>query len=205
MQIIFPNPYGYKLPKEYRVRVLQKQYQFSDAYADFLLTQNGFLFDSLVECPDRAKFIVPSAHDPEHYSDLRVLYGFDSGDEYYDLEDCIESLSIFQTAFFPIGSGYGGNDYVEVLHGKFKGYIGSLDHEMYAGNSGIDDFLEDMGLEGFPDMTRDEQTDALADPELGLLWLHASSMTEFVQDCIYCDDGFRGFARDAKSVTKNDA
>ena len=41
-RIQFPNPYGYPLPSAERVRELQHSYGFSDEFAEYLLTQNGF-------------------------------------------------------------------------------------------------------------------------------------------------------------------
>ena len=102
--------------------------------------------------------------------------------------------------FFPIGVGYGGYDYVEVLAGKYKGYIGSLDHDMYAGSEDLDEFIDNMELEGYQDAALDEQANILADPDLGLMWFHATSMKEFVDECIHCDENGTGFARDADSV-----
>ena len=204
MKITFPNPAGYKLPNKTSVLAFQKQYGFSDQYAAFLLTQNGFSFKPYDENTDvrsaYANYSVPSDDDSEGSSDLSVLYGFDSGDKYYDLADNQEGLDIFKGVFFPIGVGYGGNDYVEVLAGKYKGYIGSLDHDMYAGSEDLDEFIDNMELEGYQDATLDEQANMLADPDLGLMWFHATSMKEFLAECIHCDENGTGFARDADSV-----
>ena len=91
MKITFPNLAGYKLPNKTSVLAFQKQYGFSDQYAAFLLTQNGFSFKPYDENTDvrsaYASFSVASDDDSEVSSDLSVLYGFDSGDEYYDLAE----------------------------------------------------------------------------------------------------------------------
>lgn len=204
MKITFPNPAGCKLPSKTRVLAYQNEQGFSDQYADFLLTQNGFSFkpydkDTDVRL-DYAAYSEASDNDSEGHSDLSVLYGFDSGDEYYDLEDNQQGLDLFKSVFFPIGVGYGGNDYVEVLAGKYKGYIGSLDHDMYAGSDDLDDFIDNMELEGYQDAPLDEQANMLTDPDLGLMWFHATSMKEFAAECIHCDENGNGFARDADSV-----
>lgn len=204
MKINFPNPDGYKLPTKARVLAYQKEHGFSNDYADFLLTQNGFSFKSYDEDTDvrtaYAEYSSESDNNSETHSDLSVLYGFDSGDEYYDLADNQQGLDIFKGVFFPIGVGYGGNDYVEVLAGKYKGYIGSLDHDMYAGSNDLDEFIDNMELEGYQDAPLDQQADMLADPELGLMWFHATSMKEFAADCVHYDVNGNGFARDADSV-----
>jgi hypothetical protein len=209
MKIIFPNPAGFKLPTKASVLAYQKQQGFSDQYADFLITQNGFSFkpydansDVLAEY---AKYSSKSDNNSEGHSDLSALYGFESGDEYYDLVDNQQGLDIFKGVFFLIGVGYGGNDYVEVLAGKYKGYIGSLDHDMYAGAEDLDEFIDNMELDGYQDAPLDEQANMLADPDLGLLWLHAKSMKEFVADCIHCDENGTGFARDADSIADLDS
>lgn len=204
MQIIFPNPDGYKLPTKASVLAYQKLQGFSDDYANFLITQNGFSFKSYDEDTDvrtaYAEYSSESDNNSETHSDLSVLYGFDSGDEYYDLADNQEGLDIFKGVFFPIGVGYGGNDYVEVLAGKYKGYIGSLDHDMYAGSDDLDEFIDNMELDGYRDAALDEQANMLADPDLGLMWFHATSMKEFAADCVHYDVNGNGFARDADSV-----
>ena len=204
MKINFPNPLGFKLPIKASVWAYQKLYGFSNQYAEFLLTQNGFSFKSYDEDSDvraaYAGFSEASDNNSEGYSDLSVLYGLDSGDEYYDLEDNQPDFEIFKGVFFLIGIGYGGNAYVEVLAGKYKGYIGSLDHDMYAGSDNLDEFIDNMELEGYQKAALDEQADMLADPDLGLMWFHARSLKEFVAECIHCDEQGTGFARDADSV-----
>lgn len=204
MKINFPNPAGYKLPTQARVLAYQMEQGFSAQYAAFLLTQNGFSFKPYDENTDvrsaYACFSVPSDDDSEGSSDLSVLFGFDSGDKYNDLEINQRDFDIFKGVFFLIGIGYGGNAYVEVSAGKYKGYIGSLDHDMYAGSEDLDEFIDDMELEGYQDAPRDEQANMLADPDLGLMWFHAKSMKEFVTECIHCDENGNGFARDADSV-----
>lgn len=204
MKINFPNSLGFKLPTQASVLAYQKLYGFSNQYADFLLTQNGFSFKSYDEHSDVRKvyagFSEVSDDDSEGNSDLSVLYGFDSGDEYYDLEDNQQGLEIFKGVFFPIGVGYGGNDYVEVLAGKYKGYIGSLDHDLYAGSEDLDEFIDHMELEGYQDAPLDEQANILTDPDLGLMWFHATSMKEFSAKCVHYDENGNGFARDADSV-----
>jgi hypothetical protein len=204
MQVLFPNPYGFKLPQKNHIPALQKLYGFSNDYAEFLRLQNGFLFDKLEESVGNKKYLSASLDDAEHCSDLRVLYGFESGDDYYDLLDNLENLIMFQSVFFPIGVGYGGNDYVEILAGEFKGFIASLDHEMYASSSSIEDFVDEMNLKGFHDFSVDEKADVLVDEQLGLVWLHAISMAEFTECCIRCDQQFRGFVSDAASLDRVD-
>lgn len=192
MKVIFPNPYGYKLPKKDRIEFLKKSSGFSGEYAQFLAVQNGFSFDKVEEDSESRKYLEESEESSEGHVDLRVLYGLDSGDQYYDLEGNLEHF-IFNGIFLPIGVDYGGNALVEVLAGKFKGYIASLDHEMHAGNSSIEEFIEDFELDGFDDMSVDEKANALTDEDLGLTWILASSINEFTELCVHCDDDFRGF------------
>ena len=203
MQVIFPNPYGFKLPEMARIQAMQKQYAFSNEYANFLQIQNGFSFDSLENCSDDERHLSVGEEVSDGNSDLRVLYGLDSDDPYYELTDACEEFSLFQGLFFPIGVGYGGNDYVEILAGRFKGYIASLDHDMYACCDSIEDYIKDMELDGFQDLSLDEKANVLADDELGLVWFHAGSMKEFTDSCIYCDDGYSGFVRDAESLQES--
>ena len=204
MKIIFPNPAGFKLPTKANVLAYQKLQGFSDEYVEFLITQNGFSFKPYDEnndvCAEYAKYSAESDNNSEPYSDLSVLYGFESGDEYYDLEDNQQDFEIFKGVFFLIGIGYGGNAYVEVLAGKYKGYIGSLDHDLYAGSEDLDEFIDNMELEGYQTAPRDEQANMLTDPDLGLMWFHATSMKEFAAKCVHYDENGNGFAHDADSV-----
>lgn len=45
MKVLFPNPFGRRPAPEQAIRALQHRIGFSDAYADFLQTQNGFVVD----------------------------------------------------------------------------------------------------------------------------------------------------------------
>jgi hypothetical protein len=204
MKVLFPNPYGYKLPEKNRVASFNKSFCFSDEYAEFLVTQNGFSVKKLEEDSENEKYLKNSEEDSEGHADLRVLYGFDSGSQYYDLEDNLKSF-IFNGIFFPIGVDYGGNDLVEILAGKYKGYIASLDHEMYASSSSVEEFIEEFELDGFHDMSIDEKADVLADEELGLAWFFAKSINDFVELCIHCDNDFSGFVVEAIETESDDA
>jgi hypothetical protein len=86
------------------------------------------------------------------------------------------------------------------LAGKYKGYIGSLDHDLYAGSEDLGEFIENRELEGYKTAPLDEQANMLADPDLGLMWFHATSMKEFTAKCVHYDENGNGFARDADSV-----
>ncbi len=198
MRIRFPNPYGYARISEARAKELQACYGFSDAYRKFLVTQNGLLLDAL-ECANGDYLARDDAH-AQGCSDLRVLYGLDSDDEEYELEDHLDDAEIFGGCFFPIGEGYGGNTYVEVLRGSRRGWIASLDRGMYVSCEDLQSFVEEMELEGFDEASPDERADLLTDPEFGLAWFHATSMTEFVERCVHCDTHLRGFVRDALSM-----
>lgn len=202
MKIVFPNPYGYKLPEKNLVDTLQEEFKFSDEYAHFLLTQNGFSFHKLENDHNNENYLEKSENTSENRADLRVIYGLDSGDEHYELKDNLNRF-IFKEAFFPIGVDYGGNELVEILAGKFKGYIVSLDHEMYASSSSIEEFSEEFELDGFNNQTADEKANSLADEELGLAWHFSPSINEFTKLCVHCDDDFSGFI--VESISDNNA
>ncbi len=195
MQVLFPNGFGHPLPRQDEVLDLQDRHGFSEDYAEFLLRQNGLSFVRMAEAPDAAEYLAESDDEAQGHSDLSDLLGLGSDLPFDDLEARIEEF-IFRDLLFPIGSGYGGNDYVEVLAGKYKGFVASLDHEMYAGNASLEDFLEEFEIDA-SDLDRDGLADALCDPDLGLAWFHANSVRQFVSECVYCDDEFSGFARDA--------
>jgi hypothetical protein len=192
MKVVFPNSYGHKLPQKSRVDALQKEFRFSDEYASFLMTQNGFSFDKLESDENKGACLEKSENTSENHADLRVIYGLDSGDEHYELQDNLKFF-IFKEVFFSIGIDYGGNELIEILAGKFKGYIASLDHEMYASSSSIEEFIEEFELDGFDDMTIDEKADALADEDMGLAWLFSPSIDDFMKSCVHCNNDFSGF------------
>src|SRR5256885_7219377 len=66
MQVRFPNPFGLALPDAQAVREYQAAQGFSDAYAQFLITQNGLDFDRLEAAPDREDY-----RSEEHTSELQ--------------------------------------------------------------------------------------------------------------------------------------
>ncbi len=194
MRVVFPNPYGYKLPQRPEVDALQHKYGFSDQYAQFLLSQNGLSFDAIdAQSSAHGKYLVDDERTSDHRPDLRYLYGLNSGKDYADLAQQNEQYAIFSGHLMVIGSGYGGDEYVEVLKGRFRGCIGSLDHDMYASCDSVEQFAEEMGIAGFTDLSADEQADRLLAPELGLIWFHAGSFAEFAADGVHCDDSRSGY------------
>lgn len=200
MKVIFPNPAGYKLPTKASVLAYQKQQGFSDQYAEFLITQNGFSFNKLEKNTENAKFISESSISHAVCFDVKRFFGYCIDQEKNDLVDFQENIDIFKGIFFIIGIGCGGDAFVEVLAGKYKGYIGSLDHGLYITCDSLDEFVDRMGLVGFQDASLTKQADIICDNDCGVIWLHAASIQEFVADCIHCDDEFNGFVRDADSV-----
>ena len=191
MKVVFPNPFGNAPVPPERVAELQRRLLFSAEYAEFLATQNGFIFDDLRDSDCRDAYLAEPDLEPTGSPDIRVLYNADARDPYYDLED--NAASIFSEIFLPIGAGYGGDEYVEVLAGENKGRIASLDHEMYAGCEQLDDLLEEFDLSHLTDSSRAKQADALADSDLGLMWFHADSFRDFLSDGIHCDARYAGF------------
>lgn len=111
--------------------------------------------------------------------------------------------NLFAAHFMVIGHDPGGNPFVEVLHGAFKGRIGSLDHELFAGCEDLEQFLEEMELSGFSAASVDEQTDMLCDEDQGLIWFHASSMDSFLQQCVFCDEDGSGFVVDEPGLDED--
>lgn len=54
MQVLFPNPFGSTPATAQEIQALQAHIGFSDAYADFLRTQNGFSVMAMEEAQDVA-------------------------------------------------------------------------------------------------------------------------------------------------------
>lgn len=194
MRLLFPNPWGFAPPESRAVEEMRARFGFSQAYADFLLTQNGVLFDEVDIGVDR--YLAPSDAAPDERPDIRALYGLDSGSEHYELRDGLDDW-MFLSWLFPIGADYGGNVYVEVLHGSRQGFVASLDHEMFLGNASLEDYLDDAGLDDFFDFGADVQSDFLTSPDTGLAWLHATNFKEFTDSCLHVSKGRGGFVVDS--------
>lgn len=195
----FPNAFGLTLPQRADAVAAQQRYGFSDALRDFLLTQNGFDFEAEANpTPAQAPDWPPRPDaDPDGCAELRYLYGLNAAAEYLDLDSNAQGHALFAGVFMPMGVDYGGNLIVEVLAGSRKGWIGSLDHEMFASSDDLDDLAEQLELDCAGDSSPDEKAEALCDDDLGLVWWHASSLTQFLAQCVYLDDSGSGFVVDA--------
>lgn len=200
MQILFPNPFGAQPAPEKDIQSLQAHIGFSESYADFLRTQNGFSMLTMEESADISAHIRPSpVQSEERYANLRVLNSFAAQDPYYDLES-EQAEFLLADWFLNIGSDPAGNPFVEVLHGRHKGKIGSLDHDLFAGAENRQEFLDEMELGHIAALSLAEQADALCDDSLGLIWFHARDMSAFTAHCIYCDETFWGFVVDEPGI-----
>ncbi len=197
MQILFPNAFGQTLPQEDEVLDLQERHGFSDEYAEFLFRQNGFSFDALADSSEAEDCLADGEDDSEGASDLRLLFGLGSDTPFDDLNTQVEEF-MFRGLFFPIGVGYGGNPYVEVLTGKYQGFIASLDHELFAGNVSFEEFLDEFDIDA--GLEREDMVDALCAPDLGLAWFHARNVQQFLSECIFCDEALTGFVMDADDL-----
>ncbi len=197
MKVLFPNPFGRRPASEQAIRALQQRIGFSDAYADFLRTQNGFVLYDMERAGDIAPYMQQSvAVTSESCANFRVLNSFGASDPHYDLET-LQAENLLADWFLVIGSDPAGNPFVEVLHGQHKGQIASLDHDFFAGKLDRQEFLEDMDLAHLASRSQDEQADALCEKALGLVWFHARSMRSFLAHCIHCEgDDFWGFVVD---------
>src|SRR2546427_9030906 len=71
MQVRFPNPFGLALPDAQAVREYQAAQGFSDAYAQFLITQNGLDFDRLEAAPDREDYLQADDETGDNHAWLR--------------------------------------------------------------------------------------------------------------------------------------
>jgi len=197
MKLLFPNPWGFARAAQSEIEKLRKEHGFSQAYADFLCGQNGVAFDKVKT--DDKEYFAPSDADSDGNAEIRRLYGLDSGEKYCELRDAIKDW-MFLPWFFPVGVDYGGNVFVEILHGKSRGFVASLDHEYFLGSSSLEEFLEDFKIEKFFEKSQDEQCDLLTSEKIGLAWMHATSFAEFTGSCLHInEDGF-GFVVDAATV-----
>ena len=204
MQVLFPNPFGAAPAPEKDIQALQAHIGFSDAYADFLRTQNGFSLWTMENAADIQPYAQPSPlQSEEKYANFRALNSFAAQDPHYDPHYDLEAEQadfLLADWFLNIGSDPAGNPFVEVLHGQHKGKIGSLDHDLFAGAEDLPEFLENMALSHIAPLSLAEQADALCDPEQGLIWFHARDMRAFTTHCLYCDDSFWGFVVDEPGI-----
>jgi hypothetical protein len=123
---------------------------------------------------------------PDHVPHLRALFGLDTAPEYYELRNNIQQFGDYVQLYLPIGVDYGGNHYAEVRAGKYKGWVGGLDHE-YMGD-GLEEFVVHLGLKSFSVSSESEQADLITDHPVGLVWLHATSFQEFIGFSLRYDD-----------------
>jgi hypothetical protein len=202
MQVRFPNPFGLALPDAQAVREYQAAQGFSDAYAQFLITQNGLDFDRLEAAPDRDDYLLVDDASDGNHAYLRNLHHFRADSEHFDVEEH-QRENLFAAHFMVIGHDPGGNPFVEVLHGAFKGRIGSLDHDLFAGCEDLEQFLEEMERDGFADADVAVQADMLCDEDLGLIWFHATSLDSFVQQCVFCDEEYSGYVVDEPGLEED--
>ena len=202
MQVLFPNPFGSTPASVQEIQALQAHIGFSDAYADFLRTQNGFSVMAMEEAQDVAPNVRPGEAHNDTHANLRVLNSYSAQDPYYDLES-LQAENLLADWFLEIGSDPAGNPFVEVLHGQHQGKIASLDHDLFAAAQDLPEFLADMELSHIAALSLSEQADALCDASQGLAWFHAKSMRSFVTQCIHCtqaDGDFWGFVVDEPGI-----
>lgn len=191
-KIKYPNPYGKAQPSKETVFDLQKQYHFSEQYADFLLTQNGIDFDN-----DLSNKYLNSIEVDEDYVhpcfDLRYLYGVSSDSEFTDLLGRNED-NYFLPYFFMIGRGYDGSAYAEVCFGEKKGTIIFLDAEVYMGSENIDVLLDNLDVDEDQrsHLAPQEIADLLLDPDLGLTTIMSDSISSFLNEMLGYSEYGRG-------------
>ena len=197
MQVMFPNPFGGgPLPSAQAVQDLQSQHGFSDALAQFYLRQNGFNSQAMDADPEAAQaFLRGGEADPPGAADLARLFALNADKAHMDLGAALAS-NLFAGLCFPIGKSFGGDLYVEILCGRYQGFIASLDHELYLGIPSLDEVLDELVLD-VQGMSRDQVMDTLCDPDSDLVWFHARDMQQFLNDCVFWDENGNCFVRDA--------
>lgn len=184
-----PNPFGATPVADEAVVALQRKYGFSSDYASFLRTPNGFSPHALEDSGQRERYVVADARGEEG-PDLALLFSADV------LAKEAPRVGALGGYFFPIGKGYGGDHYAEVLCGKHRVSIVSLNHEAYLGVSSLENFVEQY--DGFADfdvdfdeLDDDQRADFLVETEgLDLVWKIAPSLSALLHHgvCI-TDDG----------------
>lgn len=194
-KIRFPNSFYNNLSHSNDIDKLRKIYKFSDEYAVFLTLQNGFNGYKFIHASDeeRTSFLTI---DDSFFTikdnlklTLEILYAthFEFRDYKENLYE-INSENDLKSYFFIIGNDKGGSKYVEVLQGKYKGYVGYIHFKNSLDNKSFKEFVQQVGFESFLEFNLNYQTDMLCE-EKNLIILVAKSFKEFVEECFYYVDG----------------
>ena len=188
-KVTFPNPFGFSKATKEEIQSLQKKFNFSDEYATFLLEQNGF--NDLLFFDADYKSFTTNYTGEEPWQMFGGLYGLNSNSDYYDLIEA-QAYTIFESIFFKIGTDPGGNEFVEVLQGDKKGWIGCIDHDLYITHETLNSFLEEVEEEtDYKDLNQlslEELTEILISEDFGMMNFHAKSMNQFLADCFIIKD-----------------
>ena len=105
---------------------MQIQHGFSDALAQFYLRQNGFNSQAMDADPEAAQaFLRGGEADPPCAADLARLFALYADKAHMDLGAAVAS-NLFAGLCFPIGKSFLGDLYVEILCGRYQGFIASL-------------------------------------------------------------------------------
>ena len=189
LKITFPNPFGFPKPTKDEVQSFQEKYKFSDDYFSFLLNQNGF--DDIAFFESDYKNYTTNYSGEEPWQMFGCLHGLNSNSEYYDLIEA-QTYNIFEEFFFKIGTDPGGNEFVEVLQGEKKGWIGCIDHDLYIIHETLESFLvfceNEVGYNNLKELSTEKLTEFLISEEFGLINFHAKSMNQFLENCFVIID-----------------
>lgn len=200
----FPNSHGFDAADPQAIAQAQAQFGFSDALRDFLMMQNGFEADGA--SADDWPCVDPiDADNIESCARVRYLFGVDAPEDYTNLVSQARALDMFAGVFMPIGDDHGGNPLVEVLAGERKGWIGSLDHDLFASSEDFDGLASALDLNCSADDTAQVKAQALCDLALGLVWWHAQSLAEFTARCLHIDDDGNCFVLDTEGAVSLNA
>ena len=139
-KLVFPNEFGFDLPNSMEIQKLHTTFNFSDQYFGFLITQNGFDYWAFRGHANRYDFISTELTNlpVSTHEELKILFGYKDKQllTHFIRDEYIQY-------FFPIGTDPGGNIFVEILVGKYKGYIGCINHEAYT--LPAPDFIKEIG------------------------------------------------------------
>lgn len=186
-KVIFPNPFGFTKPTKEEIQSLQKKYNFSEEYATFLVEQNGF--NDFIFFDSNYTHFTATYEGKEPWQFFGGLYGLNSPSEYYDLIEA-QTYNIFESILFKIGTDPAGNEFVEVLRGNKKGWIGCIDHDYYISHDTLNSFIEEVetNFKSLNQLSLEELTEILISDDFGMMNFHAKSMNQFLADCFIIKD-----------------
>jgi TPR repeat protein len=113
------------------------------------------------DLPGCNRYLVASASHHRLGHSIRGLPAIDP-QGVYNAQPLLDHLAHLTPFYFPLGTNFSGDVHVEVLHGKYKGWIASLDHIALSCGS-LTELTDLLGIEDASGLTLDQLADQLSE------------------------------------------